>query len=262
MTKIVIIGATSGIAQEAAKIWLARAGAKTESLELILVARNSKKVAALAADYRIRNPRAVVSTIVSELVQAEDVHAIVQATTQATASATTSVNSTPIDTVLIAQGAMLSGDMAKTSEQEVAENLRLNAISPVLFMQSYANIFVELGYGTIAVIGSVAGDRGRKTNYVYGAAKGLIERFAQGLQHRLAGTGVRVVLLKPGPTATAMTADRRAAGEKMMSADQVAQGLVRAIDRGKAVAYLPGRWLLIMLIVRHIPRFIFHKLNF
>jgi len=254
MTRIAIIGATSGIAKEAAKLWLARASHSGHPLELFLVGRNAEALEALAQDYRIRNPIAMVRVIASELTDPDTISRIVHETV--------GDGERPLDVALIAHGAMLSGDQLEQDAGTVAENLRVNAVSPVLFAQGYAQQFVRQGGGIIAIIGSVAGDRGRRVNYVYGAGKGLIERFVQGLQHRLVDTPVRVVLLKPGPTATAMTADRQAEGEKLVPADVVASGLVRAVDQRKPVAYLPGRWRIIMLVVRLIPRVLFHRTNF
>jgi short-subunit dehydrogenase len=86
----------------------------------------------------------------------------------------------------------------------------------------------------------VAGDRGRKTNYVYGVAKGLVERYAQGLKHRLAGTGVKVVLIKPGPTDTPMTAYLKQQGRNLASVEEVSQRIVKAIDQGIPVVYAPA----------------------
>jgi short-subunit dehydrogenase len=96
---------------------------------------------------------------------------------------------------------------------------------------------------------------------VYGAAKGLVTRYMQGLQHRFAGTGVKVVLIKPGPTETPMTASLAASGIKMASVDDVAKGVALAIERGQSEAYVPGKWWLIMMIIRHLPRFVFNKMN-
>ncbi len=85
--------------------------------------------------------------------------------------------------------------------------------------------------------------------------------YAQGLQHRFAGTDVKVVLLKPGPTDTPMAAPHKAAGRRLASVEEVARGTVQALDRGRAVAYLPPRWRLIMFVVRSLPAFIFNRLN-
>ena len=117
----------------------------------------------------------------------------------------------------------------------------------------------QVGRGTIAVIGSVAGDRGRKTNYVYGAAKGMVERYVQGMQHRFAHSKITIVLIKPGPTATPMTAHLPQRG--MASAEAVASRIIAAIDAGTPMAYVPAKWAIIMMVIRHLPRAIFNKLN-
>ena len=111
------------------------------------------------------------------------------------------------------------------------------------------------------MIGSVAGDRGRRSNYVYGAAKGLVERYLEGLRHRLAGTGVRVVLVKPGPTDTPMTAHLKSAGVRLAPVEQVAADIVRACDRGRAVVYTPAKWALIMAVIRNLPRAVFDRMD-
>jgi short-subunit dehydrogenase len=100
----------------------------------------------------------------------------------------------------------------------------------------------------------------RRANYLYGASKALLTRYAQGLEHRLLGSGVKVVLVKPGPTDTAMTAHMKSAGKRMATAEQVARATVDGIRRGKPVVYAPRPWQLIMLIVRHLPRPIFNRL--
>jgi NAD(P)-dependent dehydrogenase (short-subunit alcohol dehydrogenase family) len=107
----------------------------------------------------------------------------------------------------------------------------------------------------------VAGDRGRRSNYVYGAAKGLVTRYAQGLQHRLAGSGsaLRVVLVKPGPTATPMTAHLPQRG--LAPVELVARTIVQGSKAGKPVVYAPGKWALIMMVIRHLPAFVFNKMN-
>ena len=123
----------------------------------------------------------------------------------------------------------------------------------------FAQQMEQVGRGTIAVIGSVAGDRGRKTNYVYGAAKGMVERYVQGMQHRFAHSKITIVLIKPGPTATPMTEHLPQRG--MASAEAVASRIIAAIDAGTPVAYVPAKWAIIMMVIRHLPRAIFNKLN-
>jgi short-subunit dehydrogenase len=154
-------------------------------------------------------------------------------------------------------------------EQSLCENdlllcrdtLEVNAVSPALFAEAFAGHFAQAGRGTIAIIGSVAGDRGRKANYTYGACKGLVARYAEGLEHRFAGTGVSVVLIKPGPTDTPMAAAHRASGRRLASVEEVARAMVRGIDAKRPVVYAPAHWALIMFVVRHLPRFVFNRLD-
>lgn len=103
----------------------------------------------------------------------------------------------------------------------------MNAVSPALFAEAFAELLARAGRGTLAIIGSVAGDRGRKANYTYGAAKGFIERYTEGLQYRLAGSGVAVVLVKPGPTDTPMAAPMKTRGGRPASVEEVARATVR-----------------------------------
>jgi short-subunit dehydrogenase len=119
----------------------------------------------------------------------------------------------------------------------------------------------QQNHGTLVLIGSVAGDRGRRSNYVYGASKGLVTRYAQGLQHRFAGTPVKVILVKPGPTDTPMTADFKAKGMKLASVEDVAKSIVSGVAAGKTVIYAPGKWGLIMMVIRHLPNIIFNRMN-
>lgn len=119
----------------------------------------------------------------------------------------------------------------------------------------------KIGRGTLVIIGSVAGDRGRKSNYIYGAAKGLIACYVQGLQHRLAHTAVKVILIKPGPTATPMTVHLQKKGMRLASVENVAQRIVHALGRRQETVYAPAYWKIIMQIIRHIPNSFFKKLN-
>jgi short-subunit dehydrogenase len=164
-----------------------------------------------------------------------------------------------IDIVLIAHGNLPDQKECEQDVTQAREALEINGVSPVLFAEVFAQQMEQVGRGTIAVIGSVAGDRGRKTNYVYGAAKGMVERYVQGMQHRFANSKITIVLIKPGPTATPMTAHLPQRG--MASAEAVASRIIAAIDAGTPVAYVPAKWAIIMMVIRHLPRAIFNKLN-
>ena len=166
-----------------------------------------------------------------------------------------------IDIVLIAHGSLPDQKQCEESLEAVKVALDINAVSPALYAEAFASHMARAGSGVIALVGSVAGDRGRKSNYVYGAAKGMLDRYAQGLQHRFADSGVRVVLVKPGPTDTPMTAHLKGGGLKLASVESVARDIVTGIQKGKPVVYAPGKWQLIMLVIRCMPRVIFNKLN-
>ena len=167
--------------------------------------------------------------------------------------------SSPLDIALIAHGALPEQAQCQNDLQACHEALDINGISPVLYAEAFAKHMEQAQHGTIALIGSVAGDRGRQSNYVYGAAKGMVTRYAQGLQHRFADSAVKVVLIKPGPTDTPMTAHLKGQGAKLAPVESVAKQMVDGIAAGKPVVYAPKKWWLIMMIIRHLPGFIFNK---
>jgi short-subunit dehydrogenase len=119
----------------------------------------------------------------------------------------------------------------------------------------------HLAPATIAVIGSVAGDRGRKSNYVYGAAKNLLATYIEGMQHRFAKTGLHILLIKPGPTSTPMTAHLKASGAALAEPDEVAADILNAVRKKSRVLYTPGKWQVIMFVIRCLPFAIFKHLN-
>ena len=234
------------MATHCARLWVQNA-----AVDLVLVGRDLSRLERVALDLKARSADSTVQTLTARFTDASAIQALV------TELAAQQV----IDVALIAHGSL--GDQAESQNnlQRCQQELETNGISPVLFAEAFAQVMAKADHGTLAVIGSVAGDRGRKSNYVYGAAKGLVTRYVQGLQHRFAGTNVKVVLIKPGPTETPMTAALAANGAKMASVQEVAQGIVTAIEKGTPVAYVPGKWWLVMMVIRHLPRFIFNKMN-
>ncbi len=165
-----------------------------------------------------------------------------------------------IDLCLIAHGTL--GNQAE-AEQNVAEALtqiNTNGVSYVSLMTLMANQMEQRGAGTLAVISSVAGDRGRKSNYVYGSAKSLVSAFAQGMAHRFANSAVNVVLIKPGLVDTPMTADFEK-GPIWASADSVAAGIVKAIENKSSLKYVPFFWQPIMAIIKFLPNWVIHRTN-
>jgi hypothetical protein len=124
-----------------------------------------------------------------------------------------------------------------------------------------ANRFEQRGRGTLIAISSVAGDRGRQSNYVYGAAKGMISLLLQGLRNRLSSKGIQVITIKPGFVDTPMTAAFEKKGLLWAQPDQIAKGIVAAVERGRDEVYLPWFWRWIMLVIRHIPERLFKRLQ-
>jgi decaprenylphospho-beta-D-erythro-pentofuranosid-2-ulose 2-reductase len=240
--KIVVIGATSGIAEQCCRLWA------LEAADFVLMARDGAKAERIAADLTVRGARSV-SLAKAEFFDPAAIKAFAEATVVGGA----------IDIVLIAHGWMPL-DQHKADLATAGHVLQINAVSPVLFAEAFAGPLAQARHGTIAIIGSVAGDVTRRTNYLYGASKALLTRYAQGLDHRLVGTGVKVVLIKPGPTDTPMTAHMKEAGKRLATAEAVARATVDGIRRGQRVVYTPRLWQLIMLIVRHLPRPILNRL--
>jgi hypothetical protein len=165
-----------------------------------------------------------------------------------------------IDIALIAHGTLPDQKACEASVELTLQEINTNGLSVIALATRVANRMEAQGSGSIAVISSVAGDRGRQSNYVYGAAKGLVTRFLQGLRNRLAKKGVQVLTIKPGFVDTPMTAAFKK-GALWAQPDDVARGILAAIENGKNEVYLPGFWWLIMAIIRHIPEPIFKKLS-
>jgi decaprenylphospho-beta-D-erythro-pentofuranosid-2-ulose 2-reductase len=244
VSRIVIAGATSAIAQAAARQW-ARRGAT-----LFLVARDAQKLAAVQADLRARGAQ-LAGEYIADL---RDTAAHEELRARALAGLGT------IDALLIAHGSLGEQHASERSAALALDEMQANFASAVSLLTVFANHFEAAGAGTIAAIGSVAGDRGRASNYVYGAAKGGLAIFLAGLRARLAPKGVRVVTIKPGFVDTPMTADFTK-GALWSSPERAAAGVVSAMDRGVGVAYVPGYWRWIMLVIRLIPEPIFIRMK-
>jgi decaprenylphospho-beta-D-erythro-pentofuranosid-2-ulose 2-reductase len=242
--KILVLGATSGIAEATCRIWAA------QGASLFLVARNAEKLAAVAQDLKIRGA-SYVDTAVADLDDTEKHPALL-------AHAVNSL--TGMDIAYLAHGVL--GDQAEAEQDfnAAAQILYTNLMAPVSLLTWLANFCVQRHAGTLAVISSVAGDRGRKSNYLYGASKAGLSAFLGGLRNRVDREGVTVLAIKPGPTRTAMTAGMPKS-EKFADVDSVAESIVRAIDKRKDVLYVPFQWQPIMFVIRNIPERIFKKLN-
>lgn len=233
--RVLIFGATSAIAVEVARLYAGR-GAR-----LYLVGRNPDKLARLAAEPEIAPVLA--GARAADLDDTAAAADLVAAGIAALGG---------LDIAIIAQG--LLGDQLATERNyaDAEPVIRTNFLSVVALLIPLANHLEAQSHGAIGVMSSVAGDRGRPRNFTYGAAKGGLNVYLQGLRTRLGGSGVQVHTLKLGPVDTPMTVDHR----KTMvfaQARNVAAGILSTIDRGGGEAYLPWFWRPIMAVVRSLP---------
>lgn len=244
---IVIIGATSTIAENCVRNWLTAA-----PVELTLVGRNLEKLQAIQNDLQIRYPKASIDIETTHFFDPRAIQTFVTNLAKVKA----------IDLVLIAQGFLPEQKNCEKDLELCNETLQINGISPILFAAAFANILEQQNQGTLAIIGSVAGDRGRKSNYVYGAGKALINNYIQGLQHRFGGnSNIHIAVIKPGPTDTPMTIRFKRKGMKLATPQKVAQVIVDSLENKKSTIYAPKQWKYIMGIVKNIPSFLFNKTN-
>ncbi|HVU52147.1 MAG TPA: SDR family NAD(P)-dependent oxidoreductase [Polyangia bacterium] len=240
--RVLILGATSAIAAEVARLYAAR-GAR-----LCLVGRNPEKLARLALDL----PPERVTSAVADFANLGNAEALVRASLDALGG---------VDVALIAHGDL--GDQLESERSLDAAQaiITANFTSAVALLLPLANHMEAARAGTIGVITSVAGDRGRPRNYTYASAKGALNVYLQGLRTRLYPAGVKVTTLKLGPVDTPMTATHRKTPVFSTPA-AVARGIVAALDAGAAEAYVPAYWGAIMTVVRHTPERLFQKLPF
>ncbi|BBE71236.1 SDR family NAD(P)-dependent oxidoreductase [Oharaeibacter diazotrophicus] len=240
---IVILGALSAIAEASARRWAA------EGAHLVLLARDPERLEAVAADLRVRGAR--VDTVAADL-----------ATVDAAATIDRIVaEHGRIDVALLAYGVL--GEQAR-AERDPAEALRIlqtDFTSAAGWCLALANVLERRGGGVLVVVGSVAGDRGRASNYVYGAAKGGLGILVQGIAHRLARSGARAVLVKPGFVDTPMTAHIARKGPLWAKPEAIAAAIVASsrAARGPVVVYAPWFWRWVMLAVRLVPAALFHR---
>ena len=241
---VVILGATSAIAEKTARCF-AKDGAA-----FYLAGRSSEKLNSVANDLKVRGAADV---------QIGDLHLNSEGAIDALLADIKSGFET-IDVLLIAYGSLPNQKRCEASVAESSNEFYLNCTSIILLLTNIAPIFEKQQHGTIAVISSVAGDRGRQSNYLYGAAKGAISIFLQGLRNRLDRKGVNVLTIKPGFVDTPMTTEFDK-GILWASPDTVGNGIYRAILKRKDVVYLPWFWRWVMLVIKLIPEKIFKRLS-
>ncbi|TCK70842.1 SDR family oxidoreductase [Acidipila rosea] len=243
-SRVLALGATSAIAIAVLR-QLAVKGAS-----FYLVARNGEKIDTVAADLRVRGASAVHTRVLD--LDNTALHPQMLADSAAALGT--------IDLALIAHGVLGEQADAQTDYSHAEAVLRTNLLSPVSLITWLANYFEAAHKGTLAVISSVAGDRGRKSNYVYGASKGGLNVFLDGVRNRIDRSGVQVLTIKPGFVSTPMTA-HLPQNALFAHPNAIADGILKAIAKRKDVVYVPAFWGLIMFVVRSVPGSIFKKMN-
>lgn len=239
----VIIGATSAIAQGVARLLAER------KVQFFLVARNEEHLRSVRADLLSRGASGA-SLYVADL-RLKDVHADI--VTQSC------MDLGKIDLVLVAHGTLPDQLLLDNDIDATLDCIMTNAVSVISLSHRYASVLEQQGSGSLVGLSSVAGERGRRSNYTYGASKAAVTAFYSGLRSRLAPLGVNVMTVKPGPVETPMTA--HVALPMKVAVSVVATDIVRAIDKRTSVVYTPGVWRLIMALVRAIPEGIFMKIK-
>lgn len=240
---MLILGATSGIAAATARIYAA------EGASLVLVGRDQERLAAMGA----------------ELLAAGASHCRAEcldlaASPSAEALARLVEPAGGVDHILVAY-AVMPGQAEAAADLSLAHRMiETNYASTALWALAAANLLERQGHGALVVLGSVAGDRGRRKNFIYASTKAGVETLVEGIAHRFAGTPLRAVVVKPGPTATAMTADSPP-GRHLVPADSVARVVRSAAERGGPVQYAPRYWWWIMLVVRALPWWLFRRID-
>lgn len=244
MRRLIIFGATSAIAEATAREFARRGDA------IFLVGRSRERLQAIADDLKVRGASSVAFQT-QDLRDGSANEALLDAATTALGG---------LDAALIAHGTLSDQKACEGSTELFLDEFTTNALSAMMLCTLLANRFEAQRRGVIAVISSVAGDRGRRSNYVYGSAKAAVTAFTSGLRQRLRPAGVDVVTIKPGFVDTPMTAAFKK-GALWASPAKVAKEICRAMIAGTPVIYTPGFWRPIMWIIRSIPEFVFRRLS-
>jgi decaprenylphospho-beta-D-erythro-pentofuranosid-2-ulose 2-reductase len=244
MRKVLIVGATSMIAYEVSKCFAAQGD------HLLLIGRNEEKLATLAADLTVRGAGEVDRRAV-DLNQLASHAEWVQEWIEILGG---------IDVALIAHGTLPDQPHCERHVGAMLTEFMTNCVSTISLLTVLANYFESRCQGCLAVISSVAGDRGRQSNYVYGAAKGAVSLFSQGLRSRLSRSGVGLVTIKPGFVDTPMTA-HLPKNLLYASAATVGKRIYQAIEKRENIVYVPWFWRWILFVVKSIPERVYKRVR-
>lgn len=245
MKNILIVGATSAIATACARQWA------SQHARFFLVARNNEKLSQVADDLRARGASEVIlhNLDLNDLGAHEVMlHSVFDAFDR-------------LDITLIAHGTLPDQASCQAEVESALSEFSSNGLSVIALLTRLANRMERQGSGNIAVISSVAGDRGRPSNYLYGSAKAAVTTFCEGLRARLFKAGVHLTTIKPGFVDTPMTQGLPLPKALVATPERVASDICTAIETCKPSIYTPWFWSLIMLIIRSIPDSVFKRLS-
>lgn len=242
--RVLIIGATSAIAESVARLYAARGAS------LYLLARDPVRARAIAQDLIVRGAASARSGVLD----------VLDFTAHAAALDAAWSAFGGFDVILIAHGTLPDQSRCDADADYALHEFAVNGTSTIALATRVVQKLNAQGSGTLAVISSVAGDRGRASNYLYGAAKAAVSTYASGLRQRLNKRGINVLTIKPGFVDTPMTAAFKK-GALWAKPDQIARGIIRAIDKRRGVVYLPWFWWGIMAVIRGIPESVFRRIK-
>lgn len=243
---VVFLGANKGMGRALARLMAARGD------QLFLLGRDGDELERSARDLELRGDLGPVKTAPCDLLQPEGFAAALDRADRELQG---------FDTVVVTAGLFAPQEELENDPQRTAQLLTADFTNTVLFCEEARKRLLSAGGGTLCVFSSVAGDRGRKPVVLYGAAKAGLSRYLEAMDHKFHRLGLNVVCVKPGFVKTGMTAGLKPppfAG----TPEQVAQRVLRAIDRGWPEVYVPPMWRLLMGVIRRLPRWVMRRIGF
>lgn len=246
--KAVVLGATKGIGRAVARLLIERGHS------VFILGRESSELDRSARDLEVRGGRevGVLQHAVCDLEEPDTWLPALHAADRALGG---------FDTVIVTAGLFGTQETLEADTDFARRLLTVNFANTVAFCEHVRKMLLARGGGTLCVVSSVAGERGRKPVIVYGASKAGLSAYLEGLDHKFRAAGLRTVCIKPGFVKTSMTDGLPPppfAGEPV----RVAADILGAIERGVPVRYTPSIWALIMLVIRWLPRFVMRRIKF